>query len=342
MRKLKISTLKYNHLQFSAVNENGANVFRFGGWSIPKLKELNLSVFKKLAHIIFKKYVFKFGMPDIIHAHGFLQAGIAAVALKEKYAIPVVITEHSSAFVKGVISKWEQEIISKHENKVDRIVAVSSSLARAMNCVGMAAPMNVIPNVVDTHFFCLPPKIKGEGVFRFVTIALLTKIKGIDMLLKAFAKSFKGNAEVVLEVCGDGVERNSLESLCDNLGIQAQVTFLGMLNENEVREALWKADAFVSSSHVETFGVVLIEAMSTGLPVVATRSGGPDEFVPTHLGCGLVAPGDFRLLSSSMKRQIDNRREILGFRAKIREHIIQNFSKDVVGSALLELYEKTV
>jgi len=116
----------------------------------------------------------------------------------------------------------------------------------------------------------------------------------------AFATAFgSGPTETTLTVIGDGPERGRLEHKARRLGIEAQVQFLGRLGRNAVQDALWHSHAFVLPSLHETFGVVLLEAMATGLPVVATASGGPEDLVTPETGM-LVPPGDVDALADAL------------------------------------------
>jgi glycosyltransferase involved in cell wall biosynthesis len=111
----------------------------------------------------------------------------------------------------------------------------------------------------------------------------------------------KQTSEVSLTIVGNGPERPALEEQARQLGVASRISFRGRLNRRAVREALQHAHAFVLPSRYETFGVVLLEAMATGLPVVATASGGPEDIVTPDTG-ELVPPGDPSALASALLR----------------------------------------
>jgi glycosyltransferase involved in cell wall biosynthesis len=121
--------------------------------------------------------------------------------------------------------------------------------------------------------------------------------KNVRGLLDALA--LQPGPETTLTVVGDGPQRPQLEQHARSLGIDDRVQFLGMLGRTAVRDALWNAHAFVLPSHHETFGVVLLEAMATGLPVIATTSGGPEDLVTPETG-RLVPPGDTNALADAL------------------------------------------
>ena len=99
------------------------------------------------------------------------------------------------------------------------------------------------------------------------------------MLIRAFSKAFKDQPKVNLTIVGDGPEYNNLNNLIKTLKMEKQISLYGSANREEVKMLLQKSDAFVFSSQYETFGVVLIEAMACGLPVVATKCGGPESII---------------------------------------------------------------
>jgi glycosyltransferase involved in cell wall biosynthesis len=133
-------------------------------------------------------------------------------------------------------------------------------------------------------------------------VARLVSQKNVDGLLRAFDRATE-DADATLTVVGDGPERPSLQRTARRLGLADRVAFRGRLGREGVRAALWDAHAFVLPSHHETFGVVLLEAMATGLPVVATASGGPEDLVTSETGC-LVPPGDPDALANALQRMI--------------------------------------
>ena len=124
--------------------------------------------------------------------------------------------------------------------------------------------------------------------------------KNVQLLLRAFDRAFAGDESVVLDIVGDGKERPRLESLARAMQQRHRITFLGSLDTDGVVNALERSHCCVSSSNVETFGVTLIEALATGVPVIATRSGGPQDIVTSECG-HLVPVGDEAALAEAMR-----------------------------------------
>jgi glycosyltransferase involved in cell wall biosynthesis len=145
-----------------------------------------------------------------------------------------------------------------------------------------------------------------------LNVAFLTPNKGQADLIEAFAIAFKGNKDVRLKIGGDGISMSTLIEKAEELGVSDQVVFMGMLSRDEVLREMQLCDCFVLSSHYETFGVVLVEALACGKPVVATACGGPECIVNEKNGY-LVPVKDIHALAKTMlkiKSQIFSSNEI--------------------------------
>ena len=120
------------------------------------------------------------------------------------------------------------------------------------------------------------------------------------------------------------------------LGVGSRVRFLGQLSRVEVRDAMWRANAFVLASRLETFGVVLIEALATGLPVISTGCGGPEDIIVPEVGV-LLAPGDEQGLADAMVAVGSSER----FKPEVlRAYAAQRFGYETVGRSLREIFEQ--
>ncbi len=127
-----------------------------------------------------------------------------------------------------------------------------------------------------------------ERPIRFLNLALMTEKKGQFDLLEAFGELNRTGLDVELWLAGDGPIRSGLEQMVVKVGLQEKVRFLGLVAPEDVPALLNEVDVMVVSSHYETFGVVAAEALMAGLPVVATRCGGPECIV--EAGDGLLVP----------------------------------------------------
>lgn len=235
---------------------------------------------------------------DIIHAHSFMPAGIGAVKLGMEEKIPVVVTEHSSRLLNQTLSLKRRELLTKVVREANAFVCVSETLKKSVCELTGINETIVIPNLVDEQF-CMK-KNEREG-FTFISIGNLIASKRFDLTLSAFADNFKGNSKVRLVILGDGVLRKELENLTETLGIVSQVSFKGRVSRGQVCKELQQSNVFVLPSEYETFGVVYIEAMACGLPIIGTRNGGAEEIITEENGI-LIDKNDLLALKGAMKK----------------------------------------
>lgn len=279
------------------------------------------------------------GAPDVIHAHGrFLNAGAAALAIHRATRIPYVYTDHSSAYQRGFAPAEAEPVLREVIANAAEYSTVSPALAEAVDGFlgGPVREARVMPNVIDPLFEQTPPRPPPAAPpYVFLNIASLNFNKGVDRLIHAFARAFAGQPGYQLEICGDGELRNDLESLVSGLGLRGQVHLLGKLSKAQVLERLDRAHALVLASQVETFGVVLIEALARGRPVVATRCGGPEGIVTSSNGL-LTPRGDVDALAEALRTMADN--AILYDSSKLRDDAIAAYGEAAFLKRALDIY----
>lgn len=338
LRTLSPHALWDQHGQTTTDLDGGTTTMRWSGWNIPQ-PELSGRLFRSMAVRLVDRYIRRHGLPDLIHAHDAVWGGAAASRVRDRYGLPYVLTEHSSGYLLGEIRDEAAAWASLAYRKASRVIAVSRYLAASIAPFG-ADPetIEVIGNVVDTEFFSLPESPRRPAArTRFLCLAQLQRAKGVDLLLRSFARAVAGRDWATLEIGGGNRGWEELKELATGLGISDRVTFLGRLSRHEVREALWRADALVVSSYVETFGVVLAEALATGLPVITTRCGGPEDIVSDDLG-QLVPVGDEVALTEALVA-FDVAAELdLDHAERRRASIVDRFSPPVIGGRLARLY----
>lgn len=315
-------------------HQHGVNWF-------PKLRRLQVKVWAHKGCKLVERYIAERGKPDIIHVHSMLNAGIVAHHIMQRCGIPYVITEHSAAFARNLLSPYQLQVATQIASHAQRCFAVSLPFAYLLNkrLSDSRDSWEVIPNIVHDSFFAYPLRTKNSDSFIFIVVCLLTFNKRVDLLIQAFAKSFKGNNAVHLHIGGDGVERPVLEHLAKDLGVADQVRFLGMLNREQVVHEMSAADAFVLSSQHETFGVVLIEALALGKPVIATRCGGPEDIVTNKDGL-LVPVDDVDALATAMQTLYVNRSNYHA--ESLRQSCRERFSEAAISQRLIEVYTEVV
>ncbi len=200
--------------------------------------------------------------------------------------------------------------------------------------------MTVIPNFVDTNTFAFSPhRTEKEKHFTFISIGNLNKRKGFWDLLTAFHWAFKDMPHVSLIIAGDGEEMQPLKKLIQSLHLQEQVKLTGRLSREELSGLLGTCDAFVLASFAETFGIVFIEAMATGLPAIGTICGGPEDIITPESGF-LIRPGNVDALAAKMKTLYDTYESF--DKEKIRQSIVSRFDFQLAGQKLRQVYSEAL
>lgn len=238
------------------------------------------------------------GRPDLLHAHVAWPAGAVAMRLSRETGIPYAITEHMSPFPFAFLERDGAVVPEVVEplRGARAVFAVGNALAaRIAATTGVRA--EVVPNGVDGAFF-RPGRARGAG-FTFLTVASLQPQKGIDDLLRAVA-ALGPLPGVRFRIVGAGVAAAEYRALAASLGVTDRVEWLGARSRAGVRDALQDCDAFVLTSRHESFGVVVAEALACGRPVVATRSGGPEDLVGEQDGI-LVPVGDVQAIAAALR-----------------------------------------
>ena len=233
-------------------------------------------------------------VPDVIHAHVYL-AGFAGEVVGRR-RVPVVISEHLSAFVTGTIGRPQRALARFAYERADLVCPVSDDLGRRLAALAPRARLRTVPNPVDTDAF--RPARRRPGPARILAVARLHERKGIDHLLRALAR-VRAERPAVLDIAGDGPESAALEKLAAVLGLKGAVRFLGLCEHGAVAELMGAADLLVLPSLAENLPTVVLEAHACGLPVVATDVGGTREALDAQAG-RLVAPGDAGALADAI------------------------------------------
>jgi len=314
--------------------------------TFPRLPYLQTKQFLAIGLKMFQQYIDENRKPDLIHAHAAIMGGSLALEISRRYDIPYVITEHSSGFARNIYKKKQLEIAKEAYRFAKARIAVSRSFGQLLERMFPDAFTDWIevPNIVMSEFTPLESnegknRLKNRNHFVFLNVGNLNSNKGQRDLLRSFANAFQGNSRVRLRIGGDGPLRTELRQLAEELGILSQIDFLGSLDREQVVEEMRHCDAFVLSSHFETFGVVLIEALACGKPVIATACGGPESIVNDGNGF-LVPPKDITALSKALQSIITNYKTFNP--EEIARDCHDRFGAESVAVRLQKIYEKVL
>ncbi len=227
---------------------------------------------------------------DLIHAHVALPDGYAAVMLKQTMNVPVVVTIHGVDFHSTIRRNQRcKDAVGKVLAQADHIITVSNKLKRiAAANYGCENKTTTIANGI--HPFIYPGSRNNDQKI-MVSVSNLMKSKGIDLNLKAFAALMDRHPALSYKIIGSGPELSGLRKLLKQLHIpENRVSFMGRLPNQEVLRHMSEADFFSLPSWEEGFGVVYIEAMSQGKPVIACRGQGIADVIEHEVNGLLVEP----------------------------------------------------
>lgn len=301
--------------------------------------DIKSRLFKKKLLNLYKKIELERGKPDIIHIHSSVLAGHGGVYLAKKYSIPVLVTEHSSAFLQDNFNSDQRKLVKSALDESDCIVSVSNGLKDHILKYTNNEELRVIPNIVNIKKFNISPQKSSSNKFTFLTVCYLNNNKGLDILLKAFSRLSKQSEDINLVICGDGREKQNLINLSKELGIEEKVNFVGAVSRDEVNLQMNRANCFVLPSRFETFGVVLIEALACGLPIISTKTSGPSDIVTKDNGL-LVNIDDVEQLSEAMNNIYENIEEYNSI--KIRQSCIELYSESSITEKIIDLYKEII
>lgn len=251
---------------------------------------------------------FSEGQFDVIHVHHPVISGFAALYLGKKYGIPVAYTYHTryeeylhyfkfyNAMERhrlgGMASYMKTVLVPRYmtafANSCDLVFAPTEMMKDCLNGYGVRTEIKVLPTGLEDASFVerreaseeIRTRMKGENSFLFCTVSRLEKEKNLEFLLRGVAEVKKriGNS-FRLMVIGEGSEQERLRCLASELGIGENLVFTGKVPNERIRDYLFASDLFLFASKSETQGIVLLEAMAAGTPVVAVKAVGVMDIV---------------------------------------------------------------
>lgn len=327
--------VKKKHLNFSLKHfvDEGIDTWQICIPSIPKLRWVNNKIRTIIGLKIYNEKIKNHFKPDIIHVHSFLAGGIA-YAIEEGDNIPYVITEHSSNFLRDSLGYSYKKIAHKAFSNAKNRYAVSEQFAKKLTDK-YSFMFEYVPNVVPFDEINIVKNIdkNDKNIIRICNVANLNTNKRHDRLLIAFQSVTRQFKNIELHIAGDGPTRNKIKAIAKELGVDDKVVFHGRLNRIEVFRLMKTCDIFALSSDHETFGVVLIEAMACGLPVLATKCGGPESIVVNDK-LGILSEIDDISYEMNLREIINKYNQNYYEALYIKKYIQNTFSYNSVGLVL--------
>lgn len=274
---------------------------------------------------------------ELVHSHTAYTDGTAGRWLARKFKVPFVITEHTGPFNLLTRTAYLKHMTQKALNAADAIVAVSSALCRDIqNQIRLDSParLSVIANLVNTEFF-LPQTRQRDQLVNMLWVGHFVPVKRVPVLINAFARALNDHPHLRLRLAGDGEGVDDAQQRVHALGLADVVEFVGAASREQLVRYYRECDFLVISSESETFGVVAIEAMSCGRPVLTSRCGGPEDVV-THPLLGLT-------VGLSVEELAEGMLEMASHRDRFDERVIRavtklRFSAPRIADRLIGLY----
>lgn len=296
--------------------------------------------------------------PDIIHLHHPFVLSLPAIMYAAKLKIPKVLTIHTqyeryayyvSPIPHVITNEAIRRIIFNLSDKVDIITTPSQSMKDLIGNYKIKKEVAVIPNAIDIDLF----REKDEQEIALlrkelqispddIVILYLGRVsleKNIDKIIKALAiirdKKIDNFKFIVV---GDGTAVKQLNSLADSLGLTEKVKFVGAIEREKVRHYYQIGDIFSFSSTSETFGMVIIEALASGLPVLAVKAPGAVDIITDGLD-GILVEDDVYQFAEQLENLIKNRE----LRQELSSNALQTvkrYSSDTISDQVLALYKK--
>ena len=328
-RKIGITYHSINNVEYyNSYIVPGAITNIFGITANMKIKQLQLNR-------IYKEIIKTHGKPDVIYGQFFFNSYIA-IPLSKKTNIPLVTIEHAARFNEEKINKKSLCQSKAVYANTKANIAVSQSLKDSL-AKHFGIDCHVVHNVYGKEFHYSPSPRSSK--VRFVTTGSLIHRKGFDMFAKAFALLELPKDKWTLTIIGEGEERANLQMQIDESGFSENIHLVGSKNKLEIAQMLNESDVFVLPSRNENFSVAVLEALASGLPVIASICGGIRECINEKNGI-LFKVDDVEGLSLCLKYMYEHHQDY--DRQAIADDCKARFSSEVIAKQLTEIFEDVV
>jgi glycosyltransferase involved in cell wall biosynthesis len=284
---------------------------------------------------------------DLIHAHFTYPDGVVAVHLGRRYGVPVIITEQVPW---GPWMMDNYPAVRRYSTWAAAhsvyVIAISESVRTSIErYTGKRNNLVVIPDGVDGSIFTTSSNGRRRIRNRLVFVGAVRPVKGVDVLLKAVRLLADKAREVDVVLVGEAYygpyrqEELRLQRMVTELKLEDRVRFAGKQPLAELVRCMQESAVLVLPSRAESFGMVLVEALACGTPVVATRCGGPEDIVNEQVGV-LVPPEDPEALARGIEYVLEHRADYDP--ARLRAHALENFGLDSIARRLEDLYNRAL
>ena len=285
---------------------------------------------------------------DVVHAHHPIIVGAEAARFSEELDIPLVFTFHTmyheyTHYFLGMDNELVKQIVRKSvrdfANRADHIIAPSPAVVDLLPDYGINKPVEILPTPVDIDQFKPRPKplLDNPDRIRLIYVGRVAKEKNLDFLLQVFARVAAQDERLEMLLVGGGPSLDDLKKLARHLGIENKITFTDMVPFERVVDELSMADLFIFSSTSETQGLVVLEAMAAGLPLVMVESKALLYFVNPGQDCVVVPEKEEEMAAAILS--LINDPDRLRAMGKAARSNAEKYSVPALTSRLLDVYQ---
>ena len=332
----KTTRQQANKFEIVRTKENNVDTIRVY-YNKPKNKILSLIRFYRANMKALKIGSDKSRPYDLIHVHILTRLGVIAWIQKKLHKTPYIITEHWSRYLPGndfggFLRKLFTKIVVRN---AETVTTVTENLAIAMKNHGLKNDNYVVlPNVVNLDMFHISKR--NNNPCKIIHISCFEdKSKNISGLLKSLKIIDDKGIDFQCTLIGEGMDLDSMKEKAKELQLINKVSFTGLLQGQELADALSSGDFLVLSSNYENMPVVILEALASGLPVVSTNVGGIKEMIDDTKGI-LVEPRNKETLAEAMIKMIETHKN---YDANyLRNSVIEKYGYESVGRFLDSIY----
>lgn len=336
----------------------------FGGAPLEEPGVIRIPAFQKFGGTVFsvnfpisrllKRYMKEF-VPDMVHSHGPFFMGDFALRLSRQHAIPLVFTYHCM-FEQYVhdwpvqnegVKRFMVKLAAGYSNLVDQVIVPSESVRDILLKRGVKTPMEVIPTGIDAQRFS-----KGDGIaFRKQNLIPLDALvvghagrlspeKNLGFLTNCLVESLKKNPKAHALIVGLGPSQNLIKEAFVQAGLEKRLHLTGVLRYQDLVDAYFAMDVFAFASLSETQGIVLIEAMAAGVPVVALDAPGAREVLRDYHNGRLLNEMDQQSFVDALSWILSRTPEELQTIKQVNRMVVQKYPIDSAAKHMLEIYDK--
>lgn len=299
---------------------------------------------------------FRAGKFDVIHVHHPMVIGWTALYLAQKYHVPLVFTYHTryEQYLHYLGMSWFKDVIPSYikgfAQRCDGVIAPTPGMKAYLEEIEVETPVSVLPTGIAPDGFLpeaetvrrLRKELAGDKTYLFCTVARLAKEKNLEFLLESlWLRKQRGKADFRLVLVGEGPQGEQLKKYVRQLGMEEEIIFAGRVPNWEVKNYCAAADLFLFSSTSETQGIVSLEAMAAGTPVLGVDATGTRDIVEDGKNGYLVRESATDFADKLEQILRGGLTEMLCLRAGAKA-TARAYSEDAVAAGALSCYRNAI